>query len=92
MKQGVIYSFKDGKLVVMHDESFNRTTNGSGIIVQLNFEQIKNLDAGSWKDSLFADVKVTTLDEDLEKINIYKGIKYEKAIFVKNCICYYYSY
>lgn len=37
---------KDGVLVMMHDESVDRTTNGSGAIRDLTLEQIKQLDAG----------------------------------------------
>jgi len=37
---------KDGKLVVIHDDSVNRTTNGSGKVCSLTYEQITKLDAG----------------------------------------------
>lgn len=38
---------RDGVLVVIHDETVDRTTDGAGKIVLLNFEQIQALDAGS---------------------------------------------
>jgi glycerophosphoryl diester phosphodiesterase len=38
---------RDGTLITLHDESVERTTNGSGLAKQLTLEQIKKLDAGS---------------------------------------------
>ena len=37
---------KDGVLVIMHDETVDRTTNGTGRIGDLTFDQIRALDAG----------------------------------------------
>lgn len=37
---------QDGVLVVIHDETLERTTNGSGNVKDLTFEQIRALDAG----------------------------------------------
>ena len=37
---------KDGVLVVMHDESVDRTTNGTGFLEEMTLEEIKQLDAG----------------------------------------------
>jgi glycerophosphoryl diester phosphodiesterase len=38
---------KDGVLVVMHDETVDRTTNGTGVVKDLTYEQLAELDAGS---------------------------------------------
>lgn len=38
---------QDGVLVVIHDETVDRTTNGSGYVRDLTFEQIRVLDAGN---------------------------------------------
>jgi glycerophosphoryl diester phosphodiesterase len=35
----------DGRLVVIHDETLDRTTNGQGLIVQHTYDQLRNLDA-----------------------------------------------
>lgn len=40
-----IHMTKDGHLILMHDESVNRTTDGEGLIKDLTLEQIKALDA-----------------------------------------------
>ena len=49
---------KDKKLVIMHDKTVDRTTNGSGAVSDLTLNEIKKLDAGSWKDKKFAGEKV----------------------------------
>jgi len=38
---------KDGVVLVIHDEKTNRTTNGKGTISDMNYAQLKDLDAGS---------------------------------------------
>jgi len=58
----------DGELVVIHDDTVDRTTDGSGRVTQMTLEQIKELDAGSWKGSEFAGLRVPTFDEALEVI------------------------
>ncbi|MGC8934586.1 MAG: glycerophosphodiester phosphodiesterase [Thermoproteota archaeon] len=60
---------KDHKLIVMHDETIDRTTNGKGLVRELTLEQIERLDAGSWFSSSFKGTKVPTLQEVLEKVN-----------------------
>ncbi|HVW76472.1 MAG TPA: glycerophosphodiester phosphodiesterase family protein [Alloacidobacterium sp.] len=69
----------DGKLVLMHDGSVDRTTNGTGKVSQLTFAQIRALDAGSKFSTAFAGTKVPTFDEALElahgKIGIYVDTK-----------------
>lgn len=37
---------KDGKVVVIHDEKVNRTTNGIGFVTDLTFQELKRLNAG----------------------------------------------
>ncbi len=56
---------RDGTLVVMHDETVNRTTSGHGAIAELTLAELKALDAGSWKDARFAGERVPTLAEAL---------------------------
>src|SRR5437868_7957496 len=38
---------RDGHLVIMHDSTVDRTTNGSGAVRDLDFATIRSLDAGS---------------------------------------------
>ena len=56
---------KDKQLVIMHDKSVDRTTNGKGLVSDLTLSEIKKLDAGSWKSKDFIGEKVPTLKEAL---------------------------
>ncbi|HDH99865.1 MAG: glycerophosphodiester phosphodiesterase [Candidatus Latescibacterota bacterium] len=56
----------DGELVLMHDETVDRTTDGSGRVRELALSQIRALDAGSWKGEEFRGERVPTLREALE--------------------------
>ena len=56
---------KDGHLVIMHDETVDRTTNGKGYISELAIDEVKHLDAGSWKSEKFTGETIPTLKEAL---------------------------
>lgn len=64
-----IHLTKDGKIVVIHDHTVDRTTNGTGTIADMTLEEVQKLDAGSWKDPKYADQRVPTLDEFLKLVN-----------------------
>ena len=57
---------KDRQLVLMHDVTVDRTTNGSGTVSDLTLEEIKRLDAGSWKSGQFEGEEIPTLEEVLQ--------------------------
>ena len=59
---------KDGRLVIMHDGTVDRTTDGSGAVAEHTFEELRKLDAGSWKDPKWAGVRIPTLREVLELV------------------------
>lgn len=56
---------RDGVLVVIHDETVDRTTNGSGRVDEMTLAELKALDAGSWFDPDFAGERIPTLEETL---------------------------
>lgn len=58
----------DGVPVVLHDETVDRTTNGSGRVSDLSRIDLLRLDAGSWKHPRFAGTRIPTLDEALHAI------------------------
>ena len=60
---------KDGELILMHDTTVDRTTNGTGAVKDFTFEEIRQLDAGSWFHKSFAGEKVPTLGEALDRYN-----------------------
>lgn len=56
----------DGELVVLHDETLERTTNGAGPVAGMTLAQLRALDAGSRFDPAYAGERIPTLDEVLD--------------------------
>lgn len=54
---------KDGVLVLIHDESVDRTTNGSGLVKDFSFTELRQLDAGEWYGTSFTGVKIPMVEE-----------------------------
>lgn len=59
----------DGTLVLFHDETVNRTTNGKGRVDEMTLPELQQLDAGSWFDRRFRGERVTTLQETAEVLS-----------------------
>lgn len=57
---------KDGHIIVMHDATVDRTTNGTGAVADMTLEEIRSLDAGIKFGEEFAGEKVPTFREFLE--------------------------
>jgi len=55
----------DGVAVVIHDDTVDRTTNGSGAVAQLTAAELGALDAGTWKSPSFRGQRIPTLDQCL---------------------------
>lgn len=62
---------KDKQVVVIHDQTVDRTTNGIGYVRDKTLEEIKQLDAGSWFDGQYKDQRIPTLIEFCELIKPY---------------------
>ncbi len=73
----------DGELVVIHDDTVDRTTDGTGRVAQMSFEEIRQLDAGSWKGSEFAGAVVPSFDEVLELVSSTSKVDTAIALDVK---------
>jgi glycerophosphoryl diester phosphodiesterase len=56
----------DGELVVIHDETVDRTTGGSGPVGSMTYGELRRLDAGSWFGPDFKGEVVPNLREVLE--------------------------
>jgi glycerophosphoryl diester phosphodiesterase len=65
-----IHAASDGHLVVIHDDSVDRTTNGSPPVTSHTLAALAALDAGSWFHPKFAGERIPTLAGVLER---YKG-------------------
>ena len=58
----------DKKVVAIHDQTLNRTTNQTGFVNQQTLSRVRQADAGSWFDDKFTGEKVPTLTESLDLI------------------------
>ena len=67
----------DSQVVVIHDQSVDRTTQGKGRVRDLSLEQLKQLDAGSFFDSGFAGERIPSLDEVFASVGKYIFINVE---------------
>ncbi|PFG57691.1 glycerophosphoryl diester phosphodiesterase [Vibrio sp. ES.051] len=54
---------KDNILVVCHDHTINRCSNGNGRVDEHTVEELKNLDFGGWFNKDFSGETIMTLDE-----------------------------
>lgn len=59
---------RDGVLVVTHDDTIGRCSNGSGRVGDHTYRELRQLDFGSWKDSRFAGTRIPTLEETVHAI------------------------
>jgi glycerophosphoryl diester phosphodiesterase len=60
---------RDRKLIVIHDATLERTTNGHGPVHDYTLEELKQLDAGSWFHPDFAGQRLPELAEVLELVD-----------------------
>jgi len=58
----------DGEVVVLHDATVDRTTNGRGEVTRLTLREVKALDAGSYAGAAFRGERVPTYEEVLELV------------------------
>ncbi|UOE56020.1 glycerophosphodiester phosphodiesterase [Bacillus sp. CMF12] len=68
---------KDGELVVIHDTTVDRTTDGTGKVGDLTFDYLRSLDAGIWKGEQFAGEPIPTFEEILDRYHGKVGILIE---------------
>ncbi len=60
---------RDGKLVLCHNTSVNKTSNGRGKIAKLYYKDLSDFDFGSWFGSKFQHTFIPTLDEFLQTMS-----------------------
>jgi glycerophosphoryl diester phosphodiesterase len=80
-----VHLSRDGEVVVIHDHTVDRTTNGNGFVKDLSLAELKQLDAGAWFDSKHIGERIPTLAELLE----WAKERVPVAIEVKNGPIYY---
>ncbi len=64
---------KDGVPVILHDDTVDRTTDGTGTVRSMTAAQIAALDAGSWFAPAFAGQRVPTLAQQLDGLKTRGG-------------------
>lgn len=55
----------DGVPMLLHDATIDRTSNGSGTLSEMTYDQVRQYDFGSWKSSAYAGTVIPTLEEFL---------------------------
>ncbi len=71
-----LHSASDGGLVVLHDATLDRTTDGAGRVSDQTTAELRKLDAGGWKHPFFAGTPLPLLAEVLALAQKYQGSLY----------------
>lgn len=58
----------DNKCVLIHDDTLERTTNGSGPIFETELAALRQLDAGGWFSDIYKGERIPTLTDTLETL------------------------
>lgn len=61
--EGDVAFTKDNVAVLLHDNTIDRTSNGSGKLSDFNFQELLQFDFGSWFSSKYKDVRIPTFKE-----------------------------
>src|SRR5712692_9514611 len=78
-----VHSTRDSHIVVTHDDTVDRTTNGAGPVTSHTLAALKALDAGSWFEGTFSGERIPTFSEVLQRykarLHIHTEIKGHSA-------------
>src|SRR5215471_13541492 len=78
-----VQTTSDGKLVLSHDGTVDRCTNGHGKVFEMTFEQVEALDAGIKTGPEFSGTRIPKFDQALDlargKIGVYVDVKNASA-------------
>lgn len=66
----------DGEIVVIHDATLDRTSDGSGLVGDQTLAQLRKLDAGAKFDPFFTGTRIPTLEEILDLLIKYNARAY----------------
>ena len=83
----------DGELVVIHDATVDRTSNGTGQVRHMRWEEIGQPDAGAWFDTQFTGERFLRLGEALDilegdvRLNVHiKAYEHDRAELATRCV------
>ncbi len=68
---------RDGRVIVLHDQTLQRTTTGSGDFKNFTYDELRKLDAGSKFSTKYSNEKLPTLEEVFEAVGNRIGINIE---------------
>ena len=75
-----VHQTADGRIVVIHDDTLERTTDGRGSVASKTLKELQKLDAGSWFSPAFAGERIPVFSEFLElakgKVGIIVEVKH----------------
>ncbi len=75
----------DGAVVVIHDETVDRTTDGHGVVAEMTLAELRRLDAGRWFSPAYAGERIPTLDEIIAwargRVGLMVELKYPRRQF-----------
>lgn len=64
-----VQQLKDGTLILLHDDSFTRTTGINKKVWDVDYDEMQSYDAGSWFSPEFAGEPIPTLADILQRAN-----------------------
>lgn len=80
-----VHQTSDGKTIIIHDDTLERTTTGRGPVCSKTYNELKLLDAGSWFGTGFADERIPLLSDFLDwaknKVTIIVEVKFGSEIY-----------
>lgn len=68
-----VHLTRDDHIVVIHDDTVDRTTDAQGRVADFTLTELRAMDAGGWFDAEYAGERIRSLGETLER---YKGRLY----------------
>ena len=89
-----VHVTSDGELVVMHDKTLDRTSDGTGLITGQSLEALRGLSVGSWFSGHYSGEVIPTLGEVLALAQgwngkLYVELKTAPADLIWQCVCSY---
>ena len=64
-----VHLSKDEHVVLLHDETLDRTTNDSGAVYNKTWDELKSLDAGKWFGESFSPEPLPSLEEVMDLVS-----------------------
>jgi glycerophosphoryl diester phosphodiesterase len=63
-----VHLTRDGRLVAIHDDTTDRTSDARLVVAKHTLEELQRLDAGSWKQPCFARIRLPSIEEVIETV------------------------